>query len=412
MSALAAGVAIGLATGVLLHLLLAWPLLRGRACAAVARSTWPAAEVVLCLRGADPQLPALLRGLAAQCYGGSWRLQVVVDAPADGAWPLVATALAALEPQASWGQARLVALADPGAAGSRKCAALLQAFADLDAATAVVALVDGDVLIDRLWLATLVAACLEPGVGAVSGNRWYAPGDGAGPAQLRAIWNAGALLLMGWLQVPWAGSLAVRRELLDSSGWLQALRSSLCEDTLLLGYLRQAGWRYRLLPHLLACDRRSLRWRDLPALERWISRQLLLVRLHHPGWPWLALHATATTLLPLQALLLLGLAPLPSNLRLLLAATLLASVLVWVALLAGLSRALAQPPPRRWAWLPLWVVGTQLLYGLATLRAATARQVVWRGIRYRLQRQGGRWRVSRAAGPAADPPAPAAGWFH
>ncbi len=386
--------AAGLAAGVLLHLALAWGFLRRPAVAdAAAGPPWPAAEVVLCLRGADPQLPALLEGLARQRYGGSWRLQVVVDSPADGAWPVVASALAALAPQASWAQARQVALADPRAAGSRKCAALLQAFAGLDPATAVVVLVDGDVLIGRHWLATLVAACLEPGVGAVSGNRWYAPGDGAGVAQLRAIWNAGALLLMGWLQVPGAGSLAVRRELLASSGWLQALRSSLCEDTVLFGLLRRAGWRYRLLPRLLSCDRRSLRWRDLPALERWISRQLLLVRLHHPGWPWLALHATSTTLLPLLALLLLALAPLPSALALALAAALLASVLVWVGLLWGLSGALGQPRPRRWAWLPLWVAATQLLYGLATLRAATARHVVWRGIGYRLQRRPGGWQV-------------------
>ena len=423
-------VAALLAGLVVLHLRLAWPFLQGRAPRPVraamgaapplpAPSCWPAAEVVLCLRGADPALPALLRSLAHQEVPSPWRLQVVVDSPSDGAWAVVERALMALEPQASWQLVRLEALADSQAAPSRKCAALLQALAQLHPETEVVALVDGDAAIGSAWLRELVAACLQPGVGAVSGNRWYAPAAGSGVGQVRAIWNAGALLLMGWLQVPWAGSLALRRELLTTTGWLSQLRSALCEDTALLAHLRQSGWRYGLLPQVLSCNTDDLRWRDLPALERWISRQLLLVRLHHPAWPWLAAHAAATSILPLLALLLVGLgqlleAPLaisPAAEGILLAA-LLAMDLLWVGLLVALSRALQQPSPRQLLALPLWVALTQVIYGLAALQAACAQRVEWRGIHYALRRRGGQWQVSRAAGPAAGLRVPGGGWFH
>ncbi|MCP9889468.1 hypothetical protein KBY57_00150 [Cyanobium sp. Aljojuca 7D2] len=407
---------------VVLHLRLAWPFLRGSApspvSAALAEpSSWPAAEVVLCLRGADPALPDLVRSLATQSYAGPWRLQVLVDSPTDGAWLVVERALAHRGPQASWQEARLTALADPQGAASRKCASLLQAFAALDPSTLVVALVDGDAAIGTNWLSELVAACLQPGVGAVSGNRWYAPATGSGVGQVRAIWNAGALLLMGWMQVPWAGSLALRRELLTSTGWLSQLRTSLCEDTPLLNHLHQAGWRYGLLPQLLSCDCDDLRWHDLPALERWISRQLLLVRLHHPAWPWLAAHAVATSTLSLVAVLLLGLGQLPGLWAMApapkgaLLAALLTTDLLWAGLLWGLGRALGQPAPRQLLALPLWVALTQLIYGLAALRAACAQQVEWRGSCYALRRQGGHWHVSRAAAPGAGIRAPAAGWF-
>ncbi len=426
-------VAALLAGLVVLHLRLAWPFLQGSAPSPVraamgsapalaAPFSWPAvdcpaAEVVLCLRGADPALPTLLQSLATQCYAGPWRLQVVVDSPADGAWPVVKRALATLGPRASWEQARLAALADPQGAASRKCASLLQAFAALDPSTQVVALVDGDAAIGANWLSELVAACLQPGVGAVSGNRWYAPARGSGVGQVRAIWNAAALLLMGWMQVPWAGSLALRRELLTTTSWLSQLRTSLCEDTPLPNHLHHAGWRYGLLPQLLSCDCADLRWRDLPALERWISRQLLLVRLHHPAWPLLAAHAVATSTLTLVAVLLLGvgqlqglwaMAPAPKGALL---AALLTTDLLWAGLLWGLGRGLGQPTPRQLLALPLWVALTQLIYGLATLRAACAKQVEWRGSHYALRWQDGQWQVSRAAAHGAGIRAPAAGWF-
>ena len=357
-------------------------------------SPCPAAEVLLCVRGLDPSLPGCLAALGAQRYGGPWRLLVVVDHPQDPAWQAVHRAITQLEAagQAGWCGARVMALAPQPAAGSRKSAALHQALGELNAATALVALVDADAVVGPHWLRTLAGACGRPGVGAAGGNRWYLPQRRSGPGMVRAIWNGGALVLMTLLAIPWGGSLAVRRDLVEASGWRQRLQTSLCEDTALTTPLRRAGARFRFEPALLAVDRDDSL--PLAPLIRWIGRQLLTARLHHPAWPLVALHGLGTSLVLLVAVGLWAISLVQGHARdsVLLALGLLLYELGCGLILLGIQRAVAaaiQPdqrlPLRLWLrWLPV----AQLSYGLATLWALGARQVEWRGVHYRVRRGG------------------------
>jgi cellulose synthase/poly-beta-1,6-N-acetylglucosamine synthase-like glycosyltransferase len=145
--------------------------------------------VVLCLRGADASLAPALAALANQAYPGRWRLQLVVDSQADPAWALAKASLAALEPQASWQAAEMEPLGQRPQRGSLKSASLRQAFAHLHPATALVALVDADAIVSPDWLADLARACSQPGIGAVSGNRWYQPQGSSLAGRVRAGWN-------------------------------------------------------------------------------------------------------------------------------------------------------------------------------------------------------------------------------
>jgi hypothetical protein len=353
---------------------------------------WPEAEVVLCLRGADPTLPACLAALAAQQYPAPWRLLLLVDGPLDPAWAVAEAALTHLQaqPGTTWRAARLVPLQNPPATGSLKSAALHQAFGELHPSTALVALVDADALVSPSWLAALARSCARPGVGAAGGNRWYLPARRRGPAMARAIWNGGALVLMTLLEIAWGGSLAVRRPLIESSGWRRQLRSSLCEDTALTRPLRQAGWRYCFEPELLVVDREeAIAWGPL---VRWISRQLLMARLHHPAWPLVVVHGLGTSALLLAVLvgMLVALLLEEGSAALgLLAGLLLYELgcgLLLVAIQAVVLQAI-QPgdriPLAQWLrWLPLG----QAVYGLAIARACLARRVEWRGVHYRLGR--------------------------
>lgn len=355
---------------------------------------WPAAEVVLCLRGADPSLGEALAALAHQRYLGPWRLQLVVDSQADPAWAVAEASLAALEArgQASWQAAQLGSLQGRPQRGSLKSASLRQAFAHLHPATALVALVDADAIVSPDWLADLARACSQPGVGAVSGNRWYQPQKGSLAAQVRAGWNGGALVLMTLLGIPWGGSLAVRRQVIDAGTWSERLISSLCEDTSLVQPLRQLGWRYDFRPELIALDQDdSLAFSDLAP---WIGRQLLTARLHHPAWPLVALHGGGSALLLLAAAawLVLGHSSL-------LGAALALYELGCMGLLLGIEatalRALARPGGeatpraiaplgrRAWQWLKHLPM-TQLIYALAFWHACWDRRVGWRGVTYRV----------------------------
>lgn len=358
----------------------------------------PAAEVVLCLRGADASLPAALAALAAQTYPGPWRLLVVVDSRHDPAWPLAEASIAGLEAEgcASWQGTRLTPLAVRPERGSLKSASLRQAFGELDDSTAVVALVDADAVVAPGWLEALVAGSSQPGVGAVSGNRWYAPEQGSGPGLVRAIWNGGALVLMTLLGIPWGGSLAVRRSLIEATGWRAVLATSLCEDTALAAPLARSGWRYQFRPELLALDRDD--GIALRPLRRWISRQLLTARLHHPAWPLVALHGLGTWLLLLLTLpvAVLALAQGAATEAGLLLLAVVAYELGCVGLLLLIELVARQslrplgsqlPRPRLGQALRLlrWLPLAQWVYGLATLRAALARRVEWRGVRYRVR---------------------------
>ena len=355
---------------------------------------WPKAEVLLCLRGVDPALPEALAALAAQRYGGPWRLLLVVDSHTDPAWAVAEAALAQLEArgQASWQQARLIPLGPAPRLGSRKCGALRCGLRRLHPATELVALVDADAVVRPDWLSQLAQGCGQPGVGAAGGNRWYLPAQRSGAGMVRAIWNGGALVLMTLLSIPWGGSLAIRRDLVEPSGWGRVLRRSLCEDTALTVPLRRSGWRFRFTPALIAVDRDdSLPLR--PTL-RWIARQLLMARLHHPGWPLVLLHGLGTTVLLLAsgaAAVALGLTGVWAAALQLLAALLLyelgcVALLLWIqALVAAAIPLPARIPWGLWLrWLPLG----QLVYGLAALRAQLAGSVEWSGVVYRLRGRG------------------------
>ena len=385
----------------------------------------PAAEVVLCLRGVDPSLGPALAALGGQLYPGPWRLLVVVDSLEDPSWPMAEEVLSQLEAsgQASWAGFRLIPLAARPEAGSLKSASLRQAFGVLHPSTELVALVDADAVVAPGWLAALAAGCGQAGVGAVSGNRWYEPAQGgfqgSGPGVVRAIWNGGALVLMTLLGIPWGGSLAVRRELIEPSGWRQVLATSLCEDTALPGPLAMVGYSYQFRPELIALDRDDSI--HLRPLVRWIARQLLTARLHHRAWPLVALHGLGSLALLLACLVVAATLVLQGQLFAagVLGASLGLYELGCVALLLWIGRVAAsaleplggglgpsEGPKGGWlraarsfssAWhLLRWLSLAQLVYGIATVRAAFAWRVEWRGVVYRVRRGG----VALLSGPS------------
>jgi len=367
------------------------------------------AEVVLCLRGCDATLPDVFAALARQSHR-AWRLRVVVDSTDDPAWPVAEAAVTRLAGEgASWNGHAVEPLAARPSRGSLKCASLRQALRSLAPETRVVALVDADCVVHVDWLHTMVDECLRPGVGAVSGNRWYEPVRGSSPGVVRALWNAGAIVQMTTFGIPWGGSLAVRREAADACGWVEEIESTLCEDTALAAPLARSGWAYRFVPALTAVDTDDdIGW---GALTRWIARQLLTARLHHPAWPLVAAHGLGTSLvLVAGAAAALGAWAVGDHAS---CAVVAGAVLIYevvsvlmVAIIAGAIRAAAAAAGRgippfsagrfiRWGAL---IPATQAVYAWAMAHAVTARSIEWRGIVYDVEHVDGRTAVVIAGG--------------
>jgi hypothetical protein len=354
------------------------------------------AEVVLCLKGRDPQLEEVFVALAGQQHA-DWRLRIVVDSTTDPAWDVAREATARLERDglASWKTCTIEPLARRPATGSLKCASLRQALVTLHPATRVAALVDADAVVHDRWLVTLVEACLEQGVGAVSGNRWYEPERDSVAGTVRAVWNGGAIVQMAAFGIPWGGSLAIRREAIDATGWCDLINGTLCEDTALAAPLARAGWRYRFLPSIFAVDTDDAE--TLRPLIRWIARQLLTARLHHPRWLLVAVHGLGTSLALVLALIVALLAwragrgDLAGGVLTAVVAYEVGSIALLLSITLAVRRVLVADgrPLRaltaaRAAWLGACVPLTQCVYAVATLMALTARTVEWRGVVYEI----------------------------
>ncbi len=377
------------------------------------------AEVILCLRGCDATLNDVFAALAGQSHT-AWRLRVVVDSEDDPAWEVAQAAVTRLEATgASWRESVIEPLARWPDRGSLKCASLRQALRSLAGETRVVALIDADSVVHRDWLLTMVDECLQPGVGAVSGNRWYAPDHDSPAAVVRAIWNAGAIVQMTTFGIPWGGSLAVRREAIDDCRWADVIETTLCEDTALAAPLEKAGWTYRFVPALLAIDRDD----DiaLGPLTRWITRQLLTARLHHPAWPLVATHGIFTSLALAAAATGFAYTWLTAqrSAAWLFVTALVVYELVNLCLLVVIAKAARTAahdrtsPPRSLTpgrclrWLAL-IPMTQWVYGLAIARSMTARWIEWRGVVYTIDGSPPAAAVSIVQPPLAKPaPTPA-----
>lgn len=358
------------------------------------------AEVILCLRGCDPTLDDVFTALANQSHR-AWRLRVIVDSVDDPAWNVAQAAVSRLAATApSWRGHRVEPLASRPSRGSLKCASLRQALRSLSPETRVVALIDADSVVHRHWLLTMVDECLRPGVGAVSGNRWYDPVRDTPAAIVRVLWNAGAIVQMTTFGIPWGGSLAVRREALDDCRWADVIEGTLCEDTALAAPLARSGWKYRFIPALTAIDRDD----DVSfgPLTRWIARQLLTARLHHPSWGMVAIHGIATSIALAAAVVgcvqagVMGNRPLFATLG----GSLLAYEAVNLLLLFAIARAIRtatgaveqRPEPLgrgralRWAAM---IPATQCVYAIAMASAISTRAIEWRGIIYTIKKKNG-----------------------
>jgi GT2 family glycosyltransferase len=351
------------------------------------------AEVILCLRDCDATLDDVFAALAGQSHQ-PWRLRVVVDSVDDAAWPVAQAAISRLEAEAaSWQEHTIEPLACRPDRGSLKCASLRQALRSLHPETRIVALIDADSVVHPDWLLTMVDECLQPGIGAVSGNRWYDPHHDTPAAVVRAIWNAGAIVQMTTFGIPWGGSLAVRREAIDDCRWADVIETTLCEDTALATPLAETGWAYRFVPALVAVDHDD----DIAfgPLIRWITRQLLTARLHHPAWPLVATHGIATSLGLVTAVAgcVWGWLTGHSATAMLFAGFVVAYECANLCLLIAVAKAvrtaisdrkaLRQPltPRRCLVWFALIPV-TQAIYGLAIARSMATRWIEWRGVIY------------------------------
>jgi len=248
----------------------------------------------------------------------------------------------------------------------------------------VVVLSDSDIAVAPDYLARLLAALGEPGVGAVS-CLYHGRGD-AGPwsrfcaAGISYQFLPGAAFgVVTGLARPCMGStVALRRETLDRIGGFAAFADTLADDYAIGEAVRALGLEVRVPPMLVAhvCDETSL-----GAVWRHELRWAATVRGVAP-----AAYAASIVSLPLPlALVGAGLAPGP-----------VAAVLVLAALAARLLVFRVVDAGVRDAAVPAWLLPARDLFGFAVFVASFfVRSVDWRRGRLRMA-AGGRITAERS----------------
>ncbi len=353
---------------------------------------FPKAAVILCLRGRDPTLSNCLDAVLALDYP-CFELHTVFDSDLDPALPLVSAIK-----QHSKVPIHVHFIGKPSGQCGMKCEALRSAIQELDSSIEVIALVDADSIVAKNWLTEIVRPLQDNQVGVVTGDRWFEPRSNFASIT-RAIWSAAAIVQMNLYQIPWGGSLAIRRETIQELNLLKIWGTTFCEDTVLTEICRRNGLSIVRPRQIVVINRETIAWRDL---HYWIARQLLTVRLHNPKWALVLGHGILVGLTLLSCFLLFGVNLAINQLTsalLVISATACCELLnflllVWVARenieVLKNNQQLANQAAIYQHWFA-WVVSTpltQLVHFASTMRSLTLRHVIWRGIEYRVSKSG------------------------
>ena len=347
-------------------------------------SSSPRTAVIVCLRGHDPSLEECLRSLAAQRFS-NLEIHIAFDSEQDTAVKPAKEFVANCN--------RPVQLhflpAQAGTCGL-KCDLQSYVIESLGPDVEIVVFMDADGIARPDWLERLVAPLSRPNVGAVSGNRWFESAPGWG-SQIRRYWNAAAIVQMYLYRIPWGGALAMRKETIQNADLLTIWRTTLCEDTVVKQSLQPLGLDVVYLPRLVLSSRETT---SVSSAANWISRQLLTAKLYHPSWPLVAMHSLSVGASVVVSSLFVAIA--------LIAGAWTAALLVFAAFILYQACNLTI-----WSWIEtstfepgtaenhglkepgllqkaVLITATQLIHSWAAIRAATMRDITWRGIRYRV----------------------------
>ncbi len=355
----------------------------------------PKTAVVLCLRGADPFLSNCLRSLLNQNYP-EYDLKLIIDSKSDPAWQIVKDTLS--EQAATNVQVSFLRMPSPNC--SLKCSSLVQAVSELDDSYKVVALVDADAVVHSNWLRELVSPLAHPKVGATTGYPWYLHTGRYWWSSVRYLWNVFAVVKMYFYRIPWGGTLALKTELIHTTGLLDKWKRAYGEDTMIRSVLAKHRMQVVFVPSLIILNREEC---DLPSLVDWTKRQLLSYRLYHPRWWAVIADSILTVLLP-NLVLVLFLAALWTKQWDVVAIFLNSlgvymQVLLFVAIalekevqqvLYKHDRQLPKISPATMMKMSIASPLTLWVYGLAMVSALWMTKVNWRGITYQVK---GPWNI-------------------
>ena len=352
----------------------------------------PKASVLMSLRGCDPRLKLNLRGLLNQAYD-DFEIIVVIDSRQDPAWQ-VAQEVKSTDDRAD--RLKIFELQEPSSTCSLKCSSIVQATQRIRGDGEVVVLVDADVVPHRNWLRDAVRPLVNPVIGVVTGNQWYAPDDIDTGSLLRSIWNSGAIAATAINANPWAGTCAMRLSDLKRSGLIEKWKTSVVDDGPIKSAFDRLGLQVYFAPRLIMVNRDPC---TTAFAGRYVTRMLTWSRIYEKTFINTVVHAVAMVALLATSLAVFVIALVTENAiaALSMGLSMLFSNLVMFAGFRSTERAVShaircrssdnQIAPMGLAKsirVLLLIPVCQVAHVYWTIKAIFTRQAHWRNITYRL----------------------------
>ncbi len=397
--------AVGLVLFAAGHLVMAvgflfWLRGRQRTQGGLEASRLPPAAILIAARGVDPTFARMLRAVSAQDYP-DFEVMIVADGlPGwDSQW------------LPGWkvedGQSDLLTLVSGRSGGptitivrdfeilstcGMKCSALIAGWKAISERVEVCAFLDTDVIPGRRWLATLASEAMKPDCGSASGVQWFEPPDCRAGTLVRSLWNSAAVFPIAIFGNPWAGSMAMRREVIERSGLVERWAHSIVDDGPVRIAVNSIGLSTRFVSSLVMVNHESC---SLGFAVNWIGRMAKWSRIFDPDFRNTIVHAFVSSVL----FVLLGVTAIWGAvagsdawwwpLIGLVVATNLYIAGWFVMRLASLGRKSVGQNVESDKTIPLvllasmvLVVVTQLVFCFQAFRALYARRYVWRGVVY------------------------------
>ncbi len=279
---------------------------------------------------------------------------------------------------------------------SLKCSSLVQLVDELDDSHEVIVLADADLESHTTWLRDLVTPLADPKIGATFGNRWFMPTEGWFGSLIRQLWNAPSLVVMYAIQIPWAGSLAIRSDVFRRGELRNKWSRAIVDDGPVRMAVKEQNLELRFVPSLIMANREEC---SLGFAYNFLRRQMTWTRTYVPVlWTALLICPAIYVGLWTVALFLAVACAFQGSLEAAIlfgaGATLLASVstVLWLILDICVRRVIrrqGEAAPTVWSRqlsrLPIAMLFAAWFHVWAAVAATVRRRVIWRGVTYEIR---------------------------
>ncbi|MEZ5424905.1 MAG: glycosyltransferase [Pyrinomonadaceae bacterium] len=268
---------------------------------------------------------------------------------------------------------------------------LRRAVGEVRSDSEVLVFVDSDARPGPDWLRSLVAPLEDGETGCATGYRWFVPERGGFASHLRAVWNASIASALGSNERKnfcWGGSTAIRTDLFAELEMAEKWRGTLSDDFALTRALHSAGRPIRFVPGCLTASVEDCTFGEL--LE-FTNRQMKITRVYAPHlWKASLIGSLIFTGTFWAGVALLFFISGP--------AFWITGALLLIVLALGVGKAHLRLKAvkmilrdhqkelnRSFPWqISLWVL-TPALYFFNCFSALLSNEILWRGIRYKLE---------------------------